>query len=103
MVDERYKGSPGDLAIETDASKRPAEKWKTYATAAQRDGTPAIVQINHPGRQSPARAGKRGFWEKVIAPSAIPLNFGDNLIARAASAFLLETPREMTVDDIEDV
>jgi 2,4-dienoyl-CoA reductase-like NADH-dependent reductase (Old Yellow Enzyme family) len=100
MVDERYCGSPGDLTVETDTSERPQEKWKRYAEACQKDGTPAIVQINHPGRQSPAMCGRRGFWEKTIAPSAIALNLGDNLVAKAARLFLFGTPREMTTSDI---
>jgi len=44
MVDERFLGSPGDLVIQSDASKRPVEKWKAYATAIQREGVPAIVR-----------------------------------------------------------
>jgi 2,4-dienoyl-CoA reductase-like NADH-dependent reductase (Old Yellow Enzyme family) len=58
---------------------------------------------NHPGRQSPVGAGKRSFFAKNIAPSAIPLNLGDNWIARCASAIVFGTPRAMTQKDIDDV
>jgi 2,4-dienoyl-CoA reductase-like NADH-dependent reductase (Old Yellow Enzyme family) len=103
MIDERYKGEAGDLAIETDASKRPVDKWKAYAAAIQKEGTPAFVQLNHPGRQSPLGAGSRSFWDKSLAPSPIGLNIGDNLIARMASGILFGVPREMTISDIDDV
>jgi 2,4-dienoyl-CoA reductase-like NADH-dependent reductase (Old Yellow Enzyme family) len=103
MVDERYKGAAGDLAIESDASKRHVEQWKAYATATQKEGTPAFVQLNHPGRQSPLGAGSRGFWDKNLAPSAIGLNIGDNFLARITSGLLFGTPKEMTISDIDDV
>lgn len=103
MIDERYKGDAGDLAIETDDAKRPVELWKAYASAIQKEGTPAFVQLNHPGRQSPLGAGTRGFWDKTMAPSAIGLNIGENLIARMASGLLFGTPKEMSISDIDDV
>ncbi|OKL58632.1 hypothetical protein UA08_06122 [Talaromyces atroroseus] len=59
------------------------------------------MQINHPGRQSPLGAGSRGFFEKNIAPSAIPLNLGPGLLARFSSSFVFGTPRHMTQADID--
>jgi 2,4-dienoyl-CoA reductase-like NADH-dependent reductase (Old Yellow Enzyme family) len=90
MIDERHCGGPGDLVVETEPKDRPVNAWKRYAKACKAaSGTcsPALVQINHPGRQSPVVSrNKRGFWEKTIAPSAIALNMyvssGANLIAR---------------------
>jgi 2,4-dienoyl-CoA reductase-like NADH-dependent reductase (Old Yellow Enzyme family) len=61
------------------------------------------MQINHPGRQSPLGAGTRGFWDKTISPSPIPLRLGDGLIAKALRSFLFGTPREMTTSDIDNV
>lgn len=61
------------------------------------------MQINHPGRQSPIRAGTRSVFEKTIAPSSIPLNLGSGIIARSASAFVFGTPRAMTQSDIDAV
>lgn len=103
MIDARYKGDAGDLAIESEPSQRPVELWKAYANAIQKEGTPAFVQLNHPGRQSPLGAGSRGFWDKSIAPSAVGLNIGGNLVARMASGLLFGTPREMSIEDIVDV
>jgi 2,4-dienoyl-CoA reductase-like NADH-dependent reductase (Old Yellow Enzyme family) len=99
MVDERFCGAPGDLVIGEAA---PKEKWERYAASIKADGAPAIAQINHPGRQAPGNSGgTRSFWDKAIAPSAIPLNIGDSLIAKVARAVLFGTPKEMTTEDIQ--
>ena len=104
QVSKTYLGSPGDVAILSQASANPStatqDLWKNWAATCQRSGTPAIVQLNHPGRQSPVGAGNRGFFEKTVAPSAVKLNFGNNILARAAVAFMFGTPREMTVEEI---
>ncbi|KAK8069733.1 hypothetical protein PG994_006349 [Apiospora phragmitis] len=62
--------------------------------------TPTVVQINHPGRQSPRNAGARGLFAPSIAPSAVPLDFGAGLLDRLIGALVLGTPREMTVEEI---
>ncbi|KAF2435534.1 FMN binding oxidoreductase [Tothia fuscella] len=99
MVDDRFCGSPGDLIIDKNP---PLEKWKAYAAAIKSKGVPAIAQINHPGRQAPIMSGgTRSFFDKAIAPSAIPLNIGDNLIAKAARVLVFGTPREMSSEDIQ--
>jgi 2,4-dienoyl-CoA reductase-like NADH-dependent reductase (Old Yellow Enzyme family) len=104
MIDGRHCGSPGDLVVELDAKERSLDAWKRFAKACQASGTPALVQLNHPGRQSPIVAGStRGFWEKALAPSAVALNIGDGLFATCARAFLFGTPKEMSIEDIEDV
>ena len=77
--------------------------WRRLAETSQKNGTSTIVQINHPGRQSGPGAGKRGFFEKTIAPSAIPLNLGEGLLAKAVRALAFGTPREVTVQDIDTV
>src|ERR1700749_2907646 len=63
QVTDVYLGSPNDIAISSKASDRSSQAvqlaWKSWATACQRQGTPAIVQLCHPGRQSPAGAGNR--------------------------------------------
>lgn len=45
-------------------------------------------------------AGNRGIFEKLIAPSAVPLKLGNSFIERAAAAFVFGTPRELTSDEI---
>jgi 2,4-dienoyl-CoA reductase-like NADH-dependent reductase (Old Yellow Enzyme family) len=44
--------------------------------------------------------GNRSFFDKTIAPSPVKLDFGPGLLAKAASALLFGSPREMTVEDI---
>lgn len=104
QVSEAYLGSPGDVAIPSTASADPLPAvqkiWKEWADTTQAFGTAGIVQLCHPGRQSPAGAGKRGFFEKALAPSAVPLNLGSNLIAKAAASLIFGTPKSMTVEDI---
>lgn len=103
QVSSKYLGSPDDISfISKSSSPSPGEKeiWKQYADACQRSGTPAVVQICHPGRQSPLGAGDRGFFEKTIAPSAVKLHFGDSLIERLAVTSVFGTPRAMTEEEI---
>ncbi|KAK2060071.1 NADH:flavin oxidoreductase/NADH oxidase [Colletotrichum caudatum] len=100
----KYLGSPKDVAY-NDAIpyERMLEAWRAWAKVCNRNGTPTIVQLNHPGRQSPMGAGKRGLLEKAIAPSPVPLNLGSGLVARLVNALVFGTPREMTVAEIQDV
>lgn len=80
----------------------PPRKLSRWASTSQPNGTPLIMQICHPGRQSPAGAGDRGFLSKALAPSAIPLNIGDNLFARAVQTLMFGTPKEMSVENIQE-
>ncbi|KAL5592411.1 hypothetical protein FOBRF1_013437 [Fusarium oxysporum] len=102
-VDDAYLGTVGDVALSKTNMAVTLEKWSAWAQAAQGHNCHMIVQLSHPGRQSPLGAGKKSFFAKNIAPSAIPLNLGDNLIARCASAVVFGTPRAMTQDDIDNV
>ncbi|KAL7949758.1 FMN-linked oxidoreductase [Trichoderma barbatum] len=104
QVDVRYLGSAADISPNENVNREKIlDAWKKWAKASSKNGTPVIMQINHPGRQSPAGSGTRGYFEKSIAPSPIPLNLGDGILARLTSAFMFGSPREMTVDDIERV
>lgn len=101
QVSETYLGSPRDVAILSKSSSTATKDlWRNWAATCQRSGTPTVVQLCHPGRQSPVGAGNRGFFEKSVAPSAVKMNFGDNLIAKAAVSFMFGTPREMATDEI---
>ncbi|ROW14970.1 hypothetical protein VPNG_03444 [Cytospora leucostoma] len=104
QVDSKYLGGPKDTALIDDEAKM-LEAWKAWAKACKgaSNGNPTVVQINHPGRQSPFGAGTRGFFEKNLAPSAIPLDLGAGILAKLASAVVFGTPKEMTVADIQDV
>ncbi|KAK4181526.1 putative NADH oxidase [Triangularia setosa] len=66
--------------------------------------TPVIVQLNHPGKQSPRFASKtRGIFTPTLAPSAIPLNLGPGLLPKILRTLLFANPREMTVQEIQSV
>ncbi|KAF2970987.1 hypothetical protein GQX73_g2546 [Xylaria multiplex] len=104
QVDMKYLGSPGDVALDANVdSKQALQKWTSWASTCQRHGTPTVVQINHPGRQSPTGAGNRGLFEKNIAPSAIALNFGPGFIPRLINSLVFGTPKAMSIGDIHDV
>jgi 2,4-dienoyl-CoA reductase-like NADH-dependent reductase (Old Yellow Enzyme family) len=97
-------GSPKDIAFNrTVPAEKQLEAWKIWAKACNTSVSPTVVQINHPGRQCPVGAGNRGFFEKSIAPSAIPLNFGPGLLQRFFGAVLFGTPIAMTTADIQTV
>lgn len=104
QIDQRYFGAPHDLMIDPQL---PEEKvlaaYKELAVSCNGNGTPTIVQLNHPGRQSPLGAGKRGYFEKSIAPSAVPMDLGASAMQRFLSSLVFGTPREMTQQDIDDV
>ena len=108
-IDAAHAGSHAALTI--DASLPPSTThaaFHAWAQACHGDGnsqtpTPSILQIHHPGRQSPLGAGKRPLLAKAIAPSAIPLDLGPGLIARAAGHLVFGTPRAMTVEEIQSV
>lgn len=104
-VDAASIGAPGDAAVNTSAFTE-AEilaNWKTWAQSFKGHDAPTVMQINHPGRQSPAGAGTRGFFAKNVAPSAIPLKLGDSWVQAVMSKLVFGTPRAMTVEEIQTV
>ncbi|KAK8116057.1 hypothetical protein PG984_012559 [Apiospora sp. TS-2023a] len=104
-VDTQYVGDKTNAAY-NHALERDAllEVWKGWARSCNPDGaTPAVVQINHPGRQSHRGAGTRGLLAPSIAPSAVGLDFGSGLLARLIGALVFGTPREMTTNEIQHV
>jgi 2,4-dienoyl-CoA reductase-like NADH-dependent reductase (Old Yellow Enzyme family) len=104
-VDENHLGGPTDAALSSRLSDAEiVASWKTWATACKgENGTAVVVQINHPGRQSPMGAGDRGIFAKALAPSAVPLSLGSGFLPHLIRSFVFGTPRAMTVDEIHDV
>lgn len=104
QVDTKYLGQPGDTSVIDNEAKQ-LESWRAWAKTIKgpAGSTPAVVQLNHPGRQSPLGAGTKGFFTKNLAPSPIPLDLGSGMLARLVSAVVMGTPREMSVADIEEV
>lgn len=105
QVDVTHLGGPHDPALDGEY-KGPSDsalvaEWKKYADACQKHGTPAIVQICHPGRQSFRPAGRRGIFGQTVAPSAVPINIGNGIVERVIACLVWSQPREMTTNDIE--
>lgn len=103
QVDVKYLGENKDVSVSEAAEERSKTlaAWKSWSTACQKNGTPTIVQLNHPGRQSPIFAGTKSIFEKNIAPSPVPLDFGPSWFARAIRSLVFGSPREITVEDIQ--
>jgi 2,4-dienoyl-CoA reductase-like NADH-dependent reductase (Old Yellow Enzyme family) len=65
------------VVVEDERDLAALRRW---AAAAKADGTTAIVQVNHPGRQSLV-----GLSSRVVAPSAIPMAYPGAAKLRALS------------------
>ncbi|KAF4339716.1 NADH oxidase [Fusarium beomiforme] len=95
-VDPAHPGAPGDFTVNRSL---PREKtlaaWKSWANACSINGTQAVVQINHPGRQAP--------FVKSLAPSPIPLDLGKGILPWLVRSLVYGTPKEMDQADIDDV
>ncbi|KAL0465965.1 hypothetical protein QR685DRAFT_451829 [Neurospora intermedia] len=108
QVDHAHKGDAHDISPNHPGTtpEQTVTAFKAWADAARLHGeskTPVVVQINHPGRQSPMGAGTRGLLEKAVAPSPVPLVLGEGFVPRLLSKLLFGTPRELTVAEIKDI
>ncbi|KAG6041481.1 hypothetical protein E4U41_004058 [Claviceps citrina] len=104
QVDIEYLGHPKDTCANPNIPRLELlDAWKRWAKSANGQGGKTIVQLNHPGRQSLPGAGTHGLFGKTMAPSPVPVNLGDGLIAKSVSRLVFGTPREMTAADIQHV
>jgi 2,4-dienoyl-CoA reductase-like NADH-dependent reductase (Old Yellow Enzyme family) len=87
MIDRRALGEPGNVALEDESDLPLLREWAQSATA---HGSQIWMQLNHPGKQSP-----KGLNRYNLAPSAIPF--------RKDMGAFFDTPREATVEQIEDI
>ncbi|MBK6461541.1 MAG: NADH:flavin oxidoreductase/NADH oxidase family protein [Myxococcales bacterium] len=87
MIDRRALGEPGNVVVEDDRDLEALRAWATAGTAC---GAHLWMQLNHPGKQSPAFLSK-----ETVAPSAVP--FGP------AFAAAFRTPRALTEAEIQDL
>jgi 2,4-dienoyl-CoA reductase-like NADH-dependent reductase (Old Yellow Enzyme family) len=86
MVDRRSIGEPLNVVVEDD---RDLDGLKRWAEAAKSGGSPAIVQLNHPGRQT-----LRNVSSLVVAPSAVRVNIPGTPFPK---------PRALEVSEIEEI
>lgn len=79
QIDIRFLSIKGDVVCHDKALREPHfSKWKQWAELAQAGGTPCLVQLAHPGRMSPARAGERPADMMPLCPSSVPVKLGDS-------------------------
>ncbi|KAM3500534.1 hypothetical protein MY10362_006324 [Beauveria mimosiformis] len=101
FVDPEHMGCMQDPAFSDLLSHEELlAAWRRWAKLMRQSGSPAVMQINHPGRQSPVGGGTRGYLAKAVAPSPVPVALGPGYIAKAISALVFGTPREMTTLEI---
>lgn len=87
MVDRTQLGEPGNVALEDD---RDLSVFRSWAEAATINGTHCWMQLNHPGRQSPATINPHPW-----APSA-------GRLEGEYGKFFAE-PRELDREQIHDI
>ncbi|KWU43117.1 FMN-linked oxidoreductase [Rhodotorula sp. JG-1b] len=123
QVSPDHLGLPFDIAVPSSedvdpvsaaAVRRGFSRWaKACKPSRQQNSTGpsgvapppllAIMQLNHPGRQSMRRFCGRPASEPALAPSAVPLVVGTHPLARWVSGLLWGSPRAMTEGDIDRV
>ncbi|KAM0242908.1 hypothetical protein ACHAP5_007091 [Fusarium lateritium] len=104
QVDDRYLGTSTDLALDSSLSDEAIIiSWSTWAHECNQNGIPAIMQLNHPGRQCPIGAGKHRLLVKNLAPSAASLQMGPGLMAMAVSKLAFGVPREVDEGEIQSI
>lgn len=73
MVDRRALGEPCNVVVEDE---RDLVKLSEWAKVGKSRGGQILMQINHPGRQSPTFVSSQ-----PVAPSAVPVNVGVGMFA----------------------
>lgn len=88
MIDRRALGEPNNVVLE---DRRDMAALKAWAQAGTADGTQLWMQLNHPGKQSPAMLSRQ-----PVAPSAI--GFSNPALRR-----FFATPRALTGAEIQNL
>ena len=86
MIDRRAIGEPGNVVVEDERHLDDLREWAEIVKSA---GAVGLVQINHPGRQSP-----RTLSRHPVAPSAVA-------VPGMAGSFA--APRALTSTEIDDL
>lgn len=87
MVDRNARGEFGNVVVEDTQNLNQLTRW---AKAATDNGAQILLQLNHPGKQSPKTISK-----VPVSPSAVPLS-GDN-------AFAFNPPRALSKLEIQTI
>ncbi|KPA95100.1 NADH:flavin oxidoreductase/NADH oxidase family protein [Pseudomonas asplenii] len=88
MIDRRAMTGPGGVVLEDE---RHLGKFHQWAAIGRARGAQFWVQLNHPGRQTPANLG-----QATLAPSAVSLEMGE-------FSRMFAQPRPMSEADIDEV
>lgn len=104
QVDTRFLSVPGDVCVRKESLLEPTlSLWKEWAAIAQAGSSLCVVQLAHPGRMSRKGAGLRPDDMETMCPSSVPVDLGGSEKDKQAIAAMFGTPREMTVEDIDDI
>lgn len=87
MIDRTALTNPGAVAVENDADLPMLKRWAQAGTSR---GALLLMQLNHPGKQSP-----KDLSPVPVAPSAVPLS--------GSVAGFFNPPRELTEHEIRDL
>ncbi len=87
MIDRQALGEPKNVVLDERSN---LNKFREWAKRGTRDGTQLWMQLNHPGKQTPAMLTK-----EPVAPSAVPLGRGLEKI--------FNTPRALTEGEIQAI
>lgn len=87
MVDKRALGEPQNVVLENNQDLDLFSQW---AECGKKNGAHLWMQLNHPGRQSPAFLSPH-----PVAPSAIPY--------QSDLRHVFNTPKELKPEDIADL
>ncbi|RTY78288.1 NADH:flavin oxidoreductase/NADH oxidase family protein [Pseudomonas veronii] len=88
MIDRRAMTGPGGVALEDERS---LDSFREWSALGRNNGGHFWVQLNHPGRQTPANLG-----QQALAPSAVALDLG-------IFSKMFAKPRAMSEDEIQNV
>lgn len=104
QVDLRFLSIAGDVYThENSLSETHFSAWKGWAELSQSYGTLAIVQLAHLGRMSPPGTGDRPKTMQTLCPFSVSMTTGTGWLDKAAVNTLLDTPKAMTVGEIDEV
>ncbi|EKM57662.1 uncharacterized protein PHACADRAFT_138900 [Phanerochaete carnosa HHB-10118-sp] len=111
QIDRNHLSLGRDITIPrvlTRDTVRPFEELAQSIHGADTENRPlAILQLSHGGRQSPNIIGGRWPFVSPLAPSASRLNLDSEspawTVSGLISRFFYQTPRAMSLKDIEDV
>lgn len=104
QIDRRFLSIAGDVCIHSRSqSQEVMALWTEWARISQKDGTPCIVQLAHPGRMSPTGAGIRPKDMRPLCPSEVPVELGDSFLDKWVMEKSLGVPKAMSVDEIDEL